>query len=59
VNDHRVPFFLVAALACFVLVPPTPPDFRWLAITLGCVYVLLALASWLDARDRHKRHDYD
>jgi hypothetical protein len=49
--DRRATFFLVAALVCVLLVPVTDDD-RWVPIVTAIVYVLLALASFLDARSR-------
>jgi hypothetical protein len=51
--DRRAIFFLGAAIACFVLVP-LANGYAWVATTVGVVYVLLALGSWLDARS-HRR----
>ena len=53
-SDKRAAFFLVAAVACFVLVPAAPPEFRGFAMVVGGVYVVLALASFLDSRGRHR-----
>jgi hypothetical protein len=47
--DRRALFFLVAALACGFLVPLTDPPLRWVPAVLFVTYVLLALASYLDA----------
>lgn len=47
-RDRRVPFFLIAAVACFLLYLPTPPDFRWVPLGLGIVYVALAALTALD-----------
>jgi hypothetical protein len=52
--DRRALFFLVAAGACFVLVPVTPSDLRWFTLALAVVYVLLAAASALDNRSRSR-----
>jgi len=48
--DRRAVFFLVAALACFLLVPVADSEFRGLAGGLGAAYLVLALASYLDYR---------
>lgn len=50
--DRRATFFLVAAVVCALLVPVTDDDFRWVPIATSIVYVLLAIASFLDARSR-------
>jgi hypothetical protein len=47
-RDKRVPFFLVAALIVIALYYPTPPDFRWVPLTLSITYVVLALLTALD-----------
>lgn len=53
--DRRAIFFLVASVAAFLLVPVADPEFRWVATTVGVTYVVLALASALDARSRSRR----
>lgn len=52
--DRRAAFFLLAAAACAALVPVAEPDHRWVAAGLAVVYVVLAVASWLDARSRSR-----
>ena len=51
--DRRALFFLGTALVCFLLVP-VADGYAWVAATVGVVYVILALGSWLDARS-HRR----
>src|SRR5262245_40609205 len=51
--DRRAVFFLGAALVCFALIPLSE-GFDWVSITVGVVYLVLALGSWLDARS-HRR----
>ncbi|HEX8802886.1 MAG TPA: hypothetical protein VF743_01795 [Acidimicrobiales bacterium] len=51
-SDRRAVFFLVAALLCAALVP-VDEEHAWVSGTLAALYVVLALASWLDARSRH------
>jgi hypothetical protein len=53
--DRRAIFFLCAALAAFVLVPVAGADFAWVAVTVGVTYVVLAIASALDAWSRSRR----
>ncbi len=50
--DRRAAVFALAALACFALAPVAGDEFRGVAIAVGVLYVLLALASHLDARSR-------
>jgi Sec-independent protein secretion pathway component TatC len=50
--DKRALFFLVAAFVCAVLTPATPGEYRWFAAGLAVLYVVLALASWLDNQSR-------
>ena len=50
--DKRIPFFLVAAVAGFVLAPVADPEHRWVAIAVGIVYVVLAALVALDNRSR-------
>jgi len=45
-------FFLLAALVCLALVPLAEDRFRNLTLGVAGTYVLLAVASWLDARSR-------
>ena len=47
-RDRRSQFFLLAAIACFALYYPTPPELRWVPLALGCVYVALAVLTALD-----------
>ena len=51
--DRRAVFFLGAAVVCFALTPFSA-GFDWVAVTVGVVYLVLALGSWLDARS-HRR----
>jgi len=51
-RDQRALFFLVAAIVCAVLVPVAEAKYRNLTWGLSGVYVLLALASYLDFRSR-------
>jgi hypothetical protein len=48
--DRRAVFFLVAALVCGLFVPLTDPPLRWVPEVLAVTYVVLGLASYLDAR---------
>ena len=52
--DRRAMFFFGAAIVCGVPIPITEPEQRWVPIALSIVYALLALASWADARSRHR-----
>lgn len=54
-RDRRAAVFLIFAAACLLLTPVAEPAFRWVSITLGAVYVVLAVASALDAYTRSKR----
>jgi hypothetical protein len=51
--DRRALFFFGAAVLCFALTPVSE-GFTWVTITVGVVYVVLGLGSWLDARS-HRR----
>jgi len=51
--DRRAIFFFGAAIACFLLVPVSD-GYAWVSTTLGVVYVLLGVGSWLDARSRRR-----
>jgi hypothetical protein len=48
--DRRALFFLLAAVVSALLVLLTDPPLRWVPEALSATYVLLALASYLDAR---------
>ncbi|HEY7583261.1 MAG TPA: hypothetical protein VIB78_06545 [Acidimicrobiia bacterium] len=50
--DRRALFFLFAAAVVSALIPVTNEEFRFVPIGLAVVYVLLALASYLDHRSR-------
>jgi hypothetical protein len=50
--DRRAAFFVVAAIVCALLVPVTPSELQTVGEVLVVVYLLLALASWLDFRSR-------
>jgi hypothetical protein len=52
VRDRRAWFFALAAVACFALVPLAEARFRNLTTAVGAVYVILAIASYLDFRSR-------
>ena len=47
--DRRATFFFGAAVVCFLLVPVSD-GYAWVSATVGVVYVVLGLGSWLDAR---------
>jgi hypothetical protein len=51
--DRRATFFFCAAVVCFLLVPVSD-GYAWVSTTVGVVYVLFAIGSWLDARG-HRR----
>ena len=51
-SDRRAMFFLLVAAVCFALVPVADAEFRPLTLVVGGVYVVLALASFLDHRSR-------
>jgi predicted PurR-regulated permease PerM len=53
-SDKRAVFFAGSALACLLLVPVAEHEFRALTVGVAATYVLLALASWLDHRGRHR-----
>jgi hypothetical protein len=48
--DQRALFFLGAAVVATLLVPLTESDLRWVPRAVAVVYVLLAVASYLDWR---------
>jgi hypothetical protein len=52
--DRRAAFFLVAAVACFLMVPVGVEKFQEVAFVTGIVYVVLALLSLLDRWSRSR-----
>jgi hypothetical protein len=52
--DRRAVFFLVAAGLAFALTPVADPEHRWVAVTTGATYVVLALLAALDGWSRSK-----
>jgi hypothetical protein len=53
--DKRAVFFVAAAGLCLLVLPVTPSKYRDVGIVLIVVYLVLALASWLDFRGRASR----
>jgi len=54
-GDRRALVFLLFAIACGLLVPVAQPAHRWVAELTGVTYLVLAAASYLDARSRSRR----
>jgi hypothetical protein len=52
--DHRALFFLGAAMVAAVLIPLTESGLRWVPQAVAVVYVLLAVASYLDWRTNNR-----
>ncbi|HET9601559.1 MAG TPA: hypothetical protein VFP08_08200 [Acidimicrobiales bacterium] len=50
--DKRAALFVVAAVLCGLIIPVTPAHYQTVGEVLVVVYLLLALASWLDFRSR-------
>jgi hypothetical protein len=50
--DKRVPFFTIAALLAFALTPVADAEHRWVAVTVGATYLVLAGLTLLDTRSR-------
>jgi hypothetical protein len=51
--DRRAGFFVGAAIVCFLLVPVSE-GYAWVSTTVGAVYVIFAVGSWLDARGQRE-----
>jgi hypothetical protein len=51
--DRRAVFFFGAAIVCFALTPVSD-GYAWVSASVGAVYVVLGIGSWLDARS-HRR----
>ena len=52
--DRRAIFFLGAAAVSAVLIPATDLGLRWVPTWLAVVFVVLALASYLDWRSNKR-----
>ena len=52
--DRRAAVFLGFAVVCAVLVPLTEDSYRWVPIVTSIAYVVLAVASFLDALSRRR-----
>jgi hypothetical protein len=52
--DRRALFFLGAAAVSAALIAEIEADLRWVPTALAVVYVLLALASYLDWRTNNR-----
>lgn len=52
--DRRAIFFLGAGALCAVLIPETDAELRNVPTVLALVYVLLAVASYLDWRSSNR-----
>ena len=52
--DRRAAVFLVFAVMCVMLVPFTDASYRWVPIVTAIAYVVLAIASLLDALSRRR-----
>mgnify|MGYP006271235075 CR=1 FL=1 len=51
-KDRRAKIFMTFSGLSLLLVEAAPDDFRWVGLTLCIVYIVLAIASWLDLRSR-------
>jgi hypothetical protein len=49
--DRRAVFFVGAAFLCLLLAP-VAEQFAWVCLSLTVVYLLLAVASYVDARTK-------
>ena len=54
-RDRRAIVFLVFAVVGFALTPVAEPEHRWVCLLVGTTYVVLAIASALDALSRARR----
>ena len=54
-GDRRSIVFLVFAAMSFTLLPAAEPEYRWVCVVTGTAYVVLAIASALDAASRGRR----
>jgi hypothetical protein len=54
IADRRALVFVGFAIVCFLLVAVCPAEFRSVAVVTGITYLVLAVASALDARSRSR-----
>ena len=47
-RDRRAAFFLIAAVACMLLVPASDKALRWVPEVVAATYTVLAALSFLD-----------
>jgi len=52
--DRRAIFFLGAGAVCAALIPVTDTELRWVPTWTAVVFVVLALASYLDWRSNNR-----
>jgi hypothetical protein len=52
--DQRALFFFVAACAAALIAPVTDKDLRYVPEIVAAVYVVLAVASYLDWRTKQR-----
>ena len=52
--DRRALFFLISSLAGALLTPVADPEHRWVAIAVCITYLVLAVMSALDKRNRDR-----
>lgn len=52
--DRRAGVFIVFAVVCVALAPATDNSYRWVPIATAIAFVVLALASFLDALSRRR-----
>jgi uncharacterized membrane protein len=55
--DRRAVLFLVAAAIGFALTLVADPEHRWVAVTTGVTYVVLAVLAYLDGRSRGREDE--
>lgn len=53
-NDRRALFFVLSAVVCVGLIPLAEAKHRWVPEVTAVVYVVLAVASFLDAWSRSR-----
>jgi uncharacterized membrane protein len=60
--DRRIPFFLIAAFACFLLRFAADAKLRYVPTIVGITYLVLALLfelEWLSRRSAIKKAGHD
>ena len=56
--SRRALFFFVVAAVFLVMIPPTPPEYRWLNLVMAGISVFWAVLLWIEEAS-HRRGALD